>query len=90
MAFLHRFEHLESAIFLRMIPLFAPDMSPEEQSAMQQCLESGWISSAAPQVAEFERALADYTGLDERSLPLLTLLNVIKIIICDAMFDEFF
>ena len=45
-----------------MIPLFAPDMSPEEQSAMQQCLESGWISSAAPQVAEFERALADYTG----------------------------
>lgn len=45
-----------------MIPLHAPDIGPEEIAAMNICLESGWISSAAPQVGQFEQALKESTG----------------------------
>lgn len=45
-----------------MVALHAPDIGLAEQEAVQTCLESGWISSAAPQVAEFESHLKDLTG----------------------------
>lgn len=45
-----------------MIPLHAPDISSREIAAMNACLESGWISSAAPQVTEFEEAIRQITG----------------------------
>ncbi len=45
-----------------MIPLFAPDLGPDEQLALNQCIESGWISSASPQVGELEQALSSLTG----------------------------
>lgn len=45
-----------------MVALHAPDIGPAEQQAMQACMESGWISSAAPQVGEFEHVLRTITG----------------------------
>ncbi len=48
-----------------MIPLHAPDISPLEQAAMADCMSSGWISSAAPQIEAFEQLLQSITGADE-------------------------
>lgn len=45
-----------------MIPLHAPDIGSQEAAAMKTCLESGWISSAAPQVNKFEETLRTATG----------------------------
>lgn len=48
-----------------MIPLHAPDLGTEEATALNECLRSGWISSAGPQVAAFEAALQSATGAAE-------------------------
>lgn len=45
-----------------MIPLHAPDIGQQEIAAMNTCLQSGWISSAAPQVGQFEEALQNVTS----------------------------
>lgn len=42
-------------------PLFELDYGPEEESAVQQTLQSGWISMG-PKTREFELAFANHTG----------------------------
>ena len=46
------------------IPLSRPSFGKEEESAVLECLRSGWVS-AGPRVAEFEQAFAKLTGTDE-------------------------
>ncbi len=48
-----------------MIPLDAPNIGREEIEAVTRALESGFVSSAGPLVKEFERALAEYLGVDD-------------------------
>jgi dTDP-4-amino-4,6-dideoxygalactose transaminase len=43
------------------IPISKPFLGPEEHEAMRAPLESGWVVQG-PQVAEFERRFAAYTG----------------------------
>lgn len=46
----------------RPIPLHEPDLSGNEGRYVQECIDSGWVSSAGAFVDRFERDLADYTG----------------------------
>lgn len=46
------------------VPLSRPSFGPEEESAVIDCLRSGWITSG-PRVAEFERAFAALCGTEE-------------------------
>ena len=48
-----------------MIPISSPSIGQREQEALYSCLASGWVSTAAPQVREFEEALAAVTGAPE-------------------------
>lgn len=41
-----------------MIPLFDLHVTAEDRLAVAQCLESGWVSTAGPNIAEFEREIA--------------------------------
>ena len=41
------------------IPLSVPQLSAAEQDAVMACLQSGWISTASPQVRAFESAFAE-------------------------------
>ncbi len=48
-----------------MIPISFPSFGAKEQEALLYCLESSWVSTAAPQVQEFEEAIAEMTGAAE-------------------------
>ncbi len=43
------------------IPFFRPSITEEDVAAVAACLRSGWLTSG-PNVAAFERELADYVG----------------------------
>ena len=45
-----------------MIPVNAPLVPPEAKAKVNDCLDSGWISSAGKYLNEFEAAFAAYTG----------------------------
>ena len=47
---------------VRSIPLAVPDIGARETELVHQCMQSGWVSTAGPWVARFERAIADYVG----------------------------
>jgi len=51
-----------SGVDEKFIPVSAPDISPAEISRVTKVLSDGWVSGEAPIVAEFEAALAQYTG----------------------------
>jgi len=44
------------------VPVHRPDLGPREAAAVAACLARGEISGAAPEVAAFERELAQYLG----------------------------
>lgn len=44
------------------IPVNVPQIGPEDREALAACIDSGWIGSEGPQVAAFERAIADWCG----------------------------
>jgi len=44
------------------IPLSVPDLRGREAEYLARCVEENWVSSAGPQVAEMERAMAGLTG----------------------------
>ncbi len=44
------------------IPLAAPCLGREERRAVWHCIASGWVSTAAPQVAQFEEEFAEQVG----------------------------
>ncbi len=48
---------------LRRIPLLEPSLGAEELANLATCIESSWISSVGPFVAEFEDAIATRVGL---------------------------
>ncbi|HKX93766.1 MAG TPA: LegC family aminotransferase [Methylibium sp.] len=45
-----------------MVALHEPEFAGREREYVQDCLDSGWVSSIGAYVERFERALADYTG----------------------------
>lgn len=47
-----------------MIPVNEPLVGEREQEYVLDCLRSGWISSEGPYVGRFEKAFADYIGVD--------------------------
>ena len=46
-----------------MIPVNEPLLNGEEKKLLIECIETGWISSDGPFVAEFERRFASYIGV---------------------------
>ena len=48
----------------RFIPVNAPVVSAEAKRNVEECLTSGWLSSAGPFVERFERAFAEYIGVE--------------------------
>ncbi len=47
----------------RIIPLCEPVLGREEQTSLRKCLQSGFVSSAGPMIAEFEREFASFTSV---------------------------
>lgn len=47
---------------VRRIPLSIPDIGERERRRVLEALDTGWVSSAGPMIAEFERELARITG----------------------------
>ena len=45
-----------------LIPLCRPVVTPEDLAAVQKAMENGWVSSAGPQITQFEQRLSAYTG----------------------------
>lgn len=45
------------------IPVYQPDLSGNERAYVNECLDSGWISSKGKFVSSFEKAFADYLGV---------------------------
>lgn len=45
-----------------MIPLSVPSLEGNESKYVQDCIETGWISSAGEYVNKFEKIIADYCG----------------------------
>lgn len=45
-----------------MIPVNEPVLDGREKELLAQCIDSGWISSDGPFVAEFERRFSEYIG----------------------------
>lgn len=45
------------------IPVSEPLLTGNEKAYLQECIDSGWISSEGPFVARFEQAMADYCGV---------------------------
>ena len=41
----------------------SPSLGEAEALAVRECLESGWVSTAGPQIEKFEKLLSDYVGL---------------------------
>ena len=48
---------------LTTIPLSVPNFSGREAELVQQCLDSGWVSTAGPWVSEFEQKFAARIGV---------------------------
>lgn len=46
-----------------MIPVNRPLLNGREKELLLQCIDTGWISSDGPFVAEFERRFAEYIGV---------------------------
>lgn len=46
-----------------MIPVNQPILNGREKQLLAECIQTGWISSDGPFVAEFERKFADYIGV---------------------------
>lgn len=44
------------------IPVYEPTIGPQEQTYLNECLTTGWVSSEGPFVAQFERQMADKVG----------------------------
>lgn len=49
----------------RPLPLHEPQIGKREKQHVDDCLNSGWISTAGPYVDRFERAIAEYTGIEQ-------------------------
>jgi perosamine synthetase len=47
-----------------MLPVNQPLLNGREKELLRECIESGWISSDGPFVAEFENRFSSYTGVD--------------------------
>lgn len=47
---------------MRRIPVYEPSLSGNVSAYVNECLESGWISSRGPFIARFEEAFASFTG----------------------------
>lgn len=47
-----------------MIPVNEPLIGEREQEYVLDCIRSGWISSEGPYIARFEKAFADYIGVN--------------------------
>jgi len=45
------------------VPIAEPLLDPEDAQRVQECIQSGWISSKGPYLEEFERRWADYCGM---------------------------
>ena len=45
-----------------MIPIFEPYFSGNEDEYLNDCIQSGWISSQGEYITRFEKSLADYHG----------------------------
>jgi perosamine synthetase len=48
-----------------MIPVNEPLLSGNEKKYLNECIDSGWISSEGPFVQEFEEGFAEYTGVSD-------------------------
>lgn len=48
----------------RFLPLSEPCLQGNEWKYVQECLDSGWISSVGAFVTKFEQSIADYVGAD--------------------------
>ena len=48
---------------LAVIPVSEPDIGPREQQYVDDCLRSGWVSSAGRYLEEFERRWAAFCGM---------------------------
>lgn len=46
-----------------MIPLSFPYIHGNEWKYVKECLESGWVSSSGPYVAQFEKMVAEFAGV---------------------------
>ena len=46
------------------VPVNIPLLSGNERTYIEQCLQSGWISSEGPFIDEFEKRFSSYTGMD--------------------------
>ena len=47
-----------------MIPVNLPRLGAREKELLDQCIETGWVSSEGPFVSEFERLMASRVGRD--------------------------
>ncbi|MDR3294363.1 MAG: DegT/DnrJ/EryC1/StrS family aminotransferase [Clostridiales Family XIII bacterium] len=47
------------------IPLSVPNLDPEIADNLRKCVESGWVSTGGPFIAEFERSVADYASVPD-------------------------
>lgn len=47
-----------------MIPVNQPLLDGREKELLMQCIDTGWISSDGPFIAEFERRFASFIGVD--------------------------
>src|SRR5690606_24764885 len=47
-----------------MIPVNTPILGPKEKELLNECLETGWISSEGPFIKQFECEFAKYIGRD--------------------------
>ncbi|QXE00956.1 LegC family aminotransferase [Terribacillus sp. DMT04] len=45
------------------LPLHEPTFSGNEKVYVNDCIETGWVSSVGKYVSEFEKSLAEYTGV---------------------------
>ena len=48
-----------------LIPLCASELGGQDHAYVKEALDSGWVSTAGPFVARFERQLAEYLGTGE-------------------------
>ena len=47
---------------MKRIPVYEPSLAGNVSKYVNECLDSGWISSRGKFIALFERAFADFTG----------------------------
>lgn len=47
-----------------MIPVNEPLLNGREKELLAECIDTGWISSDGPFIAQFEKSFADFIGLD--------------------------